>query len=55
MSKKSVMIINKFRLLLITDIIAFGGLVVSVLSIGSKVRRFEPGRGRWIFNSNKNP
>jgi hypothetical protein len=26
-----------------------GGLVVSVLAIGPKVRGFDPGRGRWMF------
>jgi hypothetical protein len=26
-----------------------GGLVVSVLASGTKVRRFKPGRRRWIF------
>jgi hypothetical protein len=29
--------------------IALGGLVVSVLDIGPKVRGFKPGRGRWIL------
>jgi hypothetical protein len=27
--------------------IALGGLVVSVLATGPKVRGFKPGRGRW--------
>jgi hypothetical protein len=27
----------------------FGGLVVSVLASGTRVRGFEPGRRRWIF------
>ena len=27
----------------------FGGLVVSMLASGSRVRGFEPGRSRWIF------
>jgi hypothetical protein len=26
-----------------------GGLVVSVLATGPKVRGFDPDRGRWIF------
>jgi hypothetical protein len=29
-------------------VIALGGLVVSVLATGPKVRGFKPGRGRWI-------
>jgi hypothetical protein len=33
----------------IVPIIALGGLVVSMLATGSKVRGFKPGRGRWIF------
>jgi hypothetical protein len=28
----------------------FGGLVVSMLGSGSRVRGFKPGRSRWIFN-----
>ena len=27
----------------------FGGLVVSMLASGTRVRCFEPGRSRWIF------
>jgi hypothetical protein len=27
----------------------FGGLVVSMLASGSRVRGFKPGRSRWIF------
>jgi hypothetical protein len=27
----------------------FGGLVVSMLASGSRVRGFRPGRSRWIF------
>ena len=27
----------------------FGGLVVSILATGTRVRRFKPGRSRWIF------
>jgi hypothetical protein len=30
-----------------------GGLVVSVLATGPKVR--DPDRGRWIFKGDKNP
>jgi hypothetical protein len=29
--------------------VAFGGLVVSVLATGPKVRGFKPGQGRWIL------
>jgi hypothetical protein len=29
--------------------------VVSVLATGSKVRGFDPDRGRWIFKGDKNP
>jgi hypothetical protein len=32
-----------------------GGLVVSVLATGPKVRGFDPDRGRWIFKGDKNP
>jgi hypothetical protein len=32
-----------------------GGLVVSVLTTGPKVRGFDPDRGRWIFKDDKNP
>jgi hypothetical protein len=35
--------------------VALGGLVVSVLATGSKVRGFDPDRGRWIFKGDKNP
>jgi hypothetical protein len=31
------------------QLVALGGLVVSVLAIGPKVREFKPGRGQWIF------
>jgi hypothetical protein len=33
--------------------VALGGLVVSVLAAGFKVRGFKPGRGRWIFKGDK--
>jgi hypothetical protein len=33
--------------------VALGGLVVSVLATGPKVRRFDPDRGRWIFKGDK--
>ena len=29
----------------------FGGLVVSILAIGTRVRGFKPGRSRWIFRA----
>jgi hypothetical protein len=32
-----------------------GSVVVSVLAIGPKVCGFEPGRGQWIVNDDKNP
>jgi hypothetical protein len=32
-----------------------GGLMVSVLATGPKVRGFDPDRGRWIFKGDKNP
>jgi hypothetical protein len=33
-------------------IVDLGGLVVSVLATGPKVRGFDPDRGRWIFYKN---
>jgi len=27
----------------------FGGLVVSMMASGARVREFDPGRSRWIF------
>jgi hypothetical protein len=36
-------------------VIALGGLVVTVLATGPKVRGFDPCRGRWIFKGDKNP
>jgi hypothetical protein len=35
--------------------VALGGLVVSVLAIGPKVRVFKPDRGQWIYNGDKHP
>ena len=32
-----------------------GGPVVIILASGSKVRGFDPGRGRWIFPERKTP
>jgi hypothetical protein len=34
---------------LVSNHVDLGGLVVSVLATGPKVRGFNPGRGRWIF------
>jgi hypothetical protein len=31
------------------NLVDLGGLVVSVLATGPKVRGFDPDRGRWIF------
>jgi hypothetical protein len=31
----------------------FGGLVVSILATGTRVREFKPGRSRWIFRASK--
>jgi hypothetical protein len=35
--------------------VSLGGIVVSVLATGSKVQGFKLGRGRWIFEGDKNP
>jgi hypothetical protein len=35
--------------------VALGGLVVSVLATGPKVRGFDPDRCPWIFKGDKNP
>jgi hypothetical protein len=35
--------------------VALGGLVVSVLATGPKLRGFDPDRGRWIFKGDKIP
>jgi hypothetical protein len=35
-------------------LVVIGGIVVSVLAIGPS-RGLNPGRERWIFNSDKNP
>jgi hypothetical protein len=39
---------------LISVSVTLSGLVVSVLAIESKVHRFTPGLGQWIFKGNKN-
>ena len=36
---------------LVTYIDGFGGLVVSILATGTRVRLFKPGRSRWIFRA----
>jgi hypothetical protein len=38
-----------------TYYVDLGGLVVSVLATGPKVRGFDPDRGQWIFKGDKNP
>jgi hypothetical protein len=38
-----------------TSNVDLGGLVVSVLATGPKVRGFDPDRGRWTFKGDKNP
>ena len=30
---------------------SLGGLVVSILATGTRVRGFKPGRSRWIFRA----
>jgi hypothetical protein len=37
------------------DSVDLGGLVVSMLTTGPKVRGFDPDRRRWIFKGDKNP
>ena len=32
-----------------TELDGFGGLVVSILATGTRVRGFKPSRSRWIF------
>jgi hypothetical protein len=34
---------------ILENTVALGGLVVSVLATGPKVRGFKPNRGRWIL------
>jgi hypothetical protein len=46
--------LNIFYVILIYEV-DVGGLVVSVLATGPKVRGFDPERGRWIFKGDKNP
>ena len=40
-------------LILSSHLDGFGGLVVSMLSAGTRVRRFKPGRSRWIFRASE--
>jgi hypothetical protein len=44
---------GKDRLLVNLSTDGLGGLVVSMLASGSRVRGFKPGRSRWIFTSVK--
>ena len=37
------------QLLYTANVEGFGGLVVSILATGTRVRGFKPGRSRWIF------
>ena len=39
------------KLKLRSNIDGFGGLVVSILATGTRVRGFKPGRSRWIFRA----
>jgi hypothetical protein len=41
--------VNGGSTVLIINVVALGGVVVSVLATGPKVRGFKPGRGRWIL------
>ena len=38
-------------LLFILEVDGFGGLVVSILATGTRVRGFKPGWSRWIFRA----
>jgi hypothetical protein len=49
------MTLTKPYILSIWAVFALDSLVVSVFAIVPKVRGFKPGRGRWIFNDDKNP
>jgi hypothetical protein len=40
---------NLLKFVVLVFFVALGGLVVSVLATGPKVRGFKPGRGRWIL------
>jgi hypothetical protein len=52
---KLVMGIIRYKIIHMYHHIDIGGLVVSVLATGPKVRGFDPDRGRWIFKGDKNP
>jgi hypothetical protein len=45
---------DRLQVIIRTDV-TLGGLVVSALATGPKVRRFKLGRGQWIFDGDKNP
>jgi hypothetical protein len=36
-------------------VVVLGGVMVTVLAIGPKVRGFKPGRERWISKGDNNP
>jgi hypothetical protein len=40
---------------LVMYLVVLGGVMVSVFVTGHKVHRLKPGRGRLIFNDDKNP
>jgi hypothetical protein len=44
-----VMMMMMMNLQVLQHLVALGGLVVSVLAAGPKVRGFKPGRGLWIL------
>jgi hypothetical protein len=55
MRKKNLNIVNFIKYLTVF-MYYFGGLVVSMLASGTRVRGFKPGRSRWIFSVHeKNP
>ena len=47
-STVSVLMLHKMR-------VDPGGPVVIILATGFEVRRFKPGRGRWMFSERNNP
>jgi hypothetical protein len=50
MLKDHMYILNALHFtVLLLAFVAIGGVVVSVLAAGHKVRGFKPGRGRWIL------
>jgi hypothetical protein len=48
-------ILHPFPIVPVILRVDLGGLVVSVLATGPKVRGIDPDRGRWIFKGDKNP